>query len=385
MWQDNGLLGAAELYGALLWLETPSVTPQGVLDLLDVGDVDRDGFLSYDEFSGLLKQPGEKNAHDEEEEEDGEERRTSSEKKALPPKVEPYGAEILRELSLERKRDELARKQKEKGRRTAFALALDAKVYQDELLASQSRATGANPELSARVIFPIENAPRLYRVQGAGVSIANGVYAMAGHKDWVPFFKHVGSDLVIMRETGLTSWCIKHELDKTAEGVLYRCQTPVSTDTPPFGCEWKVDMGGELPLPTVELQDLTTTTTTGGDDQLDTDNEASLRQATFKFTRADMPVRTVSTEKPEFSPVRLSGVFVESTEGRPLEQMKCNAGHDLKRGHKFGRCDQCKSRQSSPEMICYQCEDGFGVCRQCYQKFEQAQKRVTCLCQPSLK
>ena len=373
-WQDNGLIGAAELYGALLWLQTPSVTPEGVLDLLDVGDVDRDGFLSYDEFSGLLEQPGEKNAHDEEQEEEEEERRTSSEKKALPPKVEPYGAEVLRELSLERKRDELARKQKEKGRRTAFALALDAKVYQDELLASQSRATGANPELSARVIFPIETAPSLYRVQGAGVATANGVFAMAGHKDWVPFFKHVGSDLVIMREAGLTSWCIKHELDKTAEGVLYRCQTPVSTDTPPCGCEWEVDMAGELPLPTVELltvehQDLTTTTAT---------TASNLRQATFKFTRADLPVRTVSTGKPEFYPVRLSEVFVESTEGRPLEKMKCNAGHELQPGHRFGRCGQCKSRQSSAEMMCHQCEDGIGVCRQCYQKFEQAQKRVTC-------
>jgi hypothetical protein len=64
---------------------------------------------------------------------------------SLPAKVEPYGAEALRELMTKRKRQELETQRQEKLRRAAYAAALDIKIFQDELAASAAREGGANP------------------------------------------------------------------------------------------------------------------------------------------------------------------------------------------------------------------------------------------------
>eukprot|EP00658_Telonema_sp_P-2_P048635 TRINITY_DN36989_c0_g1_i2.p1 TRINITY_DN36989_c0_g1~~TRINITY_DN36989_c0_g1_i2.p1 ORF type:complete len:243 (+),score=66.74 TRINITY_DN36989_c0_g1_i2:304-1032(+) len=144
---DNGVLSAAELYGALLWLGAPEVTPDGVLDLLEVADTDRDGSISWNEFSTLL----EPDLFEKPEEDDVNEE-PESVKKVLPSKVEPHGHEILRELLHERKRTELAAKASEKARREAYGVALDAKIYQDELLTRAGCPTGANPALRANTV-----------------------------------------------------------------------------------------------------------------------------------------------------------------------------------------------------------------------------------------
>jgi hypothetical protein len=47
---DNGLLGPAELYGALRWLQMPDLTPEDVVDFLEAGDVNHDGHLDYKEY-----------------------------------------------------------------------------------------------------------------------------------------------------------------------------------------------------------------------------------------------------------------------------------------------------------------------------------------------
>eukprot|EP00656_Telonema_subtile_P047965 TRINITY_DN5603_c0_g1_i2.p1 TRINITY_DN5603_c0_g1~~TRINITY_DN5603_c0_g1_i2.p1 ORF type:complete len:601 (-),score=188.81 TRINITY_DN5603_c0_g1_i2:57-1859(-) len=253
---DNGLIGPAELYGALLWLEAPGVTPEGVLDLMEVADLNCDGFISWDEFSALLEPQLEERVEDAEEYEDPE-----GEKKTLPPKVEPYGAEILREIYLERKRTEFAQKAKEKARRKAYAAALDAKIYLDELQARGLSKHGANPELHAGVVL------------GTGPS--------------------------------------------------------------------------------------------GG----------ALRQALLKFTRNELPLRSIPTGKVHFEPVRLSGSFKKSTEGHPYEHMQCKQGHHLQNEWRYyNACKHCR-QYPHQTYICHEpgCED-WGVCDGCYQIFLKDQK-----------
>jgi Ca2+-binding EF-hand superfamily protein len=44
---DNGLLGASELYGALKFLAMPGLSPEEAVDFLEAGDANRDGFLDH--------------------------------------------------------------------------------------------------------------------------------------------------------------------------------------------------------------------------------------------------------------------------------------------------------------------------------------------------
>lgn len=60
-------------------------------------------------------------------------------------KVEPYGAEELREVMIARKQAELSRQKEERLRRQAYKDALDVKVFEEELEASKLRKGGANP------------------------------------------------------------------------------------------------------------------------------------------------------------------------------------------------------------------------------------------------
>jgi hypothetical protein len=60
-------------------------------------------------------------------------------------KVEPYGAEELREVMVHRKQTELNRQKDERLRRQAYKDALDVKIFEEELEASKRRKGGANP------------------------------------------------------------------------------------------------------------------------------------------------------------------------------------------------------------------------------------------------
>ena len=60
-------------------------------------------------------------------------------------KVEPFGADVLREVMIKRKQIELQKQKEERLRRQAYKDALDVKVYEEELEASKRRKGGANP------------------------------------------------------------------------------------------------------------------------------------------------------------------------------------------------------------------------------------------------
>jgi len=61
------------------------------------------------------------------------------------PKIEPYGAEEIREVMVRRKQLEILRIKEERLRRQAYADSLDVKVFEEELEATKLRKGGANP------------------------------------------------------------------------------------------------------------------------------------------------------------------------------------------------------------------------------------------------
>ncbi len=147
-YDNNGLLSPAEFYGALLWLKVPGLTPEDVVDFLEAVDTNRDGLVDYQEYLDMLTPPGSLGAHAAEpaEPEDsaaaGEDGAAAS---RVADKVEPYGAELLREVIVHRRQAELLRVKEERAHLIAYKEALDVKVFEEELLASKSRKGGANP------------------------------------------------------------------------------------------------------------------------------------------------------------------------------------------------------------------------------------------------
>eukprot|EP01033_Poteriospumella_lacustris_P010457 gene10460-7435_t len=143
---NNGLLSPAEFYGALLWLNVPELTAEDVVDYFEVADKNRDGQIDYREYVDFLTLPGAKPADvhghgdDEADAASGEE-----EAKDLHIKVEPFGAEELREIILRRKQQEQIRQREERIRKQAYKDALDIKIFEEELEASRRRKGGQNP------------------------------------------------------------------------------------------------------------------------------------------------------------------------------------------------------------------------------------------------
>jgi len=143
---DNGLLSPAEFYGALRWLGVPNLTPNDVIDMIEVADRNRDGMIDYKEYIVFLE--GEEEAAERADQEDEEHEQSAD--GTIPhskPLVEPYGADILREVMVQRAREEMQRQEEERIRREAYNRAFDIKVFEEELEASKSREEGANPKL----------------------------------------------------------------------------------------------------------------------------------------------------------------------------------------------------------------------------------------------
>mmetsp|Transcript_2417 Transcript_2417/g.3236 ORF Transcript_2417/g.3236 Transcript_2417/m.3236 type:complete len:3692 (+) Transcript_2417:353-11428(+) len=152
---DNGLLGPSEVYGVLRWLGMPGLNADDVIDFLENGDKNRDGFLNYKEFNDLVND-GEEDDEDEDDDvevkkddntEEASNDKESSDKKNDEGigKIEAYGGDEVREVILRRKREELEKQREDRARREAYAAELDRRIFEEELKASASRAGGANP------------------------------------------------------------------------------------------------------------------------------------------------------------------------------------------------------------------------------------------------
>jgi Ca2+-binding EF-hand superfamily protein len=143
---NNGLISPAEFYGALLWLNAPDLNAEDVVDFFEVADKNRDGQIDYREYVDFLTLPGTKPGELLTEEEGTEEEKGSG--KDVHIKVEPYGAEELREIILRRKQAEQIRQREERLKKQAYKDALDIKIFEEELEASRLRKGGQNPLMS---------------------------------------------------------------------------------------------------------------------------------------------------------------------------------------------------------------------------------------------
>lgn len=145
-YNNSGMLSPSEFYGALVWLGVPDLTPDDVADFIEAADKNRDGIVDYREYMDMLSEPSSKDEEDIPNEVD--------EDRVPIAKVEPYGADELREVMVHRKQAEINRQKEERLRRQAYKDALDVKVFEEELEASKRRKGGANP-----IVYVVDDFP----------------------------------------------------------------------------------------------------------------------------------------------------------------------------------------------------------------------------------
>jgi len=138
-YDNNGILSPAEVYGALKWLNFPDLNADDVADFIEAADKNRDGMIDYKEYVDMLS-IATVNAKDDLDDESNDQSQST-----MLSKVEPYGADEIREVMIHRKQAELAHQRAERIRRQAYKDALDVKIFEEELEASKSRKGGANP------------------------------------------------------------------------------------------------------------------------------------------------------------------------------------------------------------------------------------------------
>ena len=85
-----------QVYGALRWLEMPDLTAEDVVDLMDAADQNRDGLLDYHEYMDWLR--GDAKDEDEDDGNRGDKADGLDAQRVPLPKVEPFGADALREV-----------------------------------------------------------------------------------------------------------------------------------------------------------------------------------------------------------------------------------------------------------------------------------------------
>lgn len=153
-YNNSGMLSPSEFYGALVWLGVPDLTPEDVADFIEAADKNRDGIVDYREYMDMLSDPLIAKDEDDVIDEQDEDRVPIA-------KVEPYGADELREVMIHRKQAEINRQKEERLRRQAYKDALDVKVFEEELEASKRRKGGANPLVYTEESFPGAEFPNV--------------------------------------------------------------------------------------------------------------------------------------------------------------------------------------------------------------------------------
>ena len=167
-YDNNGILAPSEFYGALRWLGVPNLTAEDVVDFIEAADTNNDGMVDYKEYMDMLsfaEDPTEESA-----EEKGNEATDAATENRVPiAKVEPFGAEVLREIMVQRRQAEQARIREERQRKQAYHDALDVKVFEEELEASRLRKGGANP-----AVITLPEGPRVTKAATEPAEAADG-------------------------------------------------------------------------------------------------------------------------------------------------------------------------------------------------------------------
>eukprot|EP01038_Epipyxis_sp_PR26KG_P004031 gene4031-5768_t len=148
-YDNNGILSPSEFYGALVWLGVPDLTAEDVVDFIEAADKNRDGMVDYREYMDMLSSPEDRNEEEDPNSKNNDNTSDEPDQDRVPiAKIEPYGAEELREIMVHRKQLEQAQQREERLRKQAYAEALDVKVFEEELEASRLRKGGANPAVT---------------------------------------------------------------------------------------------------------------------------------------------------------------------------------------------------------------------------------------------
>jgi hypothetical protein len=148
-YDNNGILAPSEFYGALRWLGVPNLTAEDVVDFIEAADTNNDGMVDYKEYMDMLSSTEETGEGAEGVDEEKTDSAGDAAENRVPiAKIEPYGAEVLREIMVHRRQQEQARVREERLRKQAYHDALDVKVFEEELDASKLRKGGANPAVS---------------------------------------------------------------------------------------------------------------------------------------------------------------------------------------------------------------------------------------------
>jgi len=146
-YDNNGILAPSEFYGALRWLGVPNLTAEDVVDFIEAADTNNDGMVDYKEYMDMLSFAEDTTEAADEEKADLPADAVAENRVPIA-KVEPYGAEVLREIMVQRRQAEQARIREERLRKQAYHDALDVKVFEEELDASRLRKGGANPAVA---------------------------------------------------------------------------------------------------------------------------------------------------------------------------------------------------------------------------------------------
>jgi len=118
----NAQLAPSELYGFLRWLGVPDLTPDDVVDFFELADKSRDGMIDYHEYMSLFD---DENCGGQVEQDESE---MAACKESIP-KIEPFGADELREIMVERRRQALDRQRMEQARQAAEQAVEDLRTY----------------------------------------------------------------------------------------------------------------------------------------------------------------------------------------------------------------------------------------------------------------
>jgi hypothetical protein len=191
---NNGILAPSEFYGALRFLGVPNLTPEDVVDFIEAADTNNDGMVDYKEYMDMLSfgeaegaEGGDAGTSSEEQKAsgagagagagadssggEGEGEGAVAVERVPMAKVEPYGAEVLREIMVQRRQQEQVRIREERLRKQAYHDALDVKVFEEELDASKLRKGGANPA----VMRIVEGSPTATSTAAATATAATAV------------------------------------------------------------------------------------------------------------------------------------------------------------------------------------------------------------------
>ena len=318
-YDNNGILAPSEFYAALRWLGVPDLTPEDVCDFIEAADKNRDSNVEYKEYMDYLsfadedQQDGEGEAEGERAQIAGEATSGSgpgSSSTAVVPaeqlsKVEPYGAEELREIMVRRRQAEQQQLKEERLRKAAYLEALDVKVFAEELEACRRRKGGANPAVRA---FPQSQM-------------------------------RTGAPTPSPATTAATA----------------TTPAPVTADITP---EVVTVVASPTPAPATAPTELAAAGAAAGDGDADGERGDLVRETDFGFWLNQPPLRFNATGKSSFLPIHLG-----TAADPPPQPMRCKKMHTLKKySYYWMECELCNKNNTS--WVCWSCYKFF--CSNCY-------------------